>query len=299
MSQIIPFESGGIPAYLKAADVEQLNNDLLTHAGRGFPIISIKGKIFTVSRDGEKQTLMNPLDPSSPANRISMVIVKANAGTSKVYYQNGYVEGSDAKPDCFSNDGIRPDTSVEKPISKQCAACSKNQWGSKIGPDGRKGKACGDSVRIAVALPDNIEDPYFIRVPAASIRNLGELGKTLARKRVSYQMVVTEIGFDPTAATPLLTFKPVGFLEESQYKKVLEVAKGDVVQAILGSNAMVEETETPAAAAAPAPAPKPSPEPKVTTDEVKAAVHKAEAAPEPKPEPVAAGDIDLDDLSFD
>lgn len=305
MTSIVPFESG-LPSYLTTVSKEELNSDLLSHASKGFPIISIKGKVFTVSRDGEKRVIPNPKDPDSPANRIEMVIVKANKGTSKVWYANGYVEGSDAKPDCFSNDGTRPDAGVEKPQSKSCATCPKNEWGSKISPEGKRSKACGDSVRIAVATPTQINDPYFIRVPAASIRNLGELGKMLAKRGVSYQMVVTEIGFDKEAATPLLTFKPVGFLDEVTYKQVKEVAESDVVQNILGSN-FAEVVEAPKdiaeeavakAKATPAPAPKPTPEPVVTKDEVVAAVEAAA----PKTEVQNAQDfasMDLDDLSFD
>lgn len=303
MTSIVPFESG-LPSYLTSVPKEELNSDLLSHASKGFPIISIKGKVFTVSRDGEKKVIPNPKDPDSPATRLQMVIVKANKGTSKVWYANGYVEGSDAKPDCYSNDGVRPDASVEKPQCKTCATCPKNQWGSKMSKEGGRGKACGDSVRIAVATPDLINDPYFIRVPAASIRNLGELGKMLAKRGVSYQMVVTEIGFDASAATPLLTFKPVGFLDEATYRKVKEAAESDVVQNILGSNyAESEEAPEPAAKAAAAvvekaKAPAPKPEPVVTVDEVEAAVSAADSTPSvSKTENFA--DMDLDDLTFD
>lgn len=304
MTSIVPFEQG-LPSYLTTVSKEELNSDLLSHASKGFPIISIKGKIFTVSRDGSKQVIPNPKDPNSPANRIEMVIVKANKGTSKVWYANGYVDGSDAKPDCFSNDGVRPDAGVDRPQSKTCGTCPKNEWGSKISNEGKRSKACGDSVRIAVATPGMVDDPYFIRVPAASIRNLGDLGKTLAKRGVSYQMVVTEIGFDPTAATPLLTFKPVGFLDEVTYNKVKEVAEGDVVQNILGSN-FAEVVETPkelaeqvVEKAKAAPPPKPAPDPVVTKEEVVAAVEAAAPTKAAAPMTQNLADVDLDDLTFD
>jgi hypothetical protein len=310
MSNIIPFESG-LPSYLTTVPKAELNDDLLSHASRGYPIISIKGKVFTVSRDGEKKVLANPKDPDSPANRLAMVIVKANKGTSKVFYASGYVEGSDAKPDCFSNDGVRPDSSVEKPFSSKCDSCPKNAWGSKVSADGKKGKACSDSVRIAVAQPSQINDPYFIRVPAASIRNLGELGKMLAKRGVSYQMVVTEISFDQASATPLLQFKPIGFLDEAAYKQVKEVAESDVVQSILGGG-FNEDTTTPAVTEtvkeeAAKVVEKAKQEPAVAKEEVMAAVEKAEAAPAPKPNVAPTtvqqvddlASIDLDNLAFD
>lgn len=313
MSNLIPFDSSNLPAYLRGAP-KVSNEDLLAHASNSYPIISIKGKVFSVSRDGERNVIPNPRDPESPASNIDMVLVKVSKGTSKVWYAKGYTEGSDAKPDCWSNDGIKPDASVEKKQATSCAACAKNAWGSKVGDGGTsKGKACSDSVRMAIATPDQINDPYFIRVPAASIRNLGEYGKMLAKRGVSYQMVVTKIAFDMASPTPLLTFKPVGFLPEEGYKAVLEEAAGDTVQSILGGSGSTESTppvedipmET-YKAPAPTPAPQPKPTPKVDVEEVQQAVAAAAPTPKPapKPEPTVAettnlADIDLDSLDFD
>ncbi len=42
MANIVPFESGTLPAYLKSVDVSELNQDLTSHASSGFPIMSIK-----------------------------------------------------------------------------------------------------------------------------------------------------------------------------------------------------------------------------------------------------------------
>ena len=59
MSKIIPFDtaSGNLPAYLKQANRAAVNDDLTAHAGTGFPVMSIKGKNFTVVRDGERTVL--------------------------------------------------------------------------------------------------------------------------------------------------------------------------------------------------------------------------------------------------
>jgi len=66
MSALIPFESAGLPAHLRALDVATINGDLTAHAGTGFPVISIRGKVFAVVRDGERVVLPNPRDPESP-----------------------------------------------------------------------------------------------------------------------------------------------------------------------------------------------------------------------------------------
>lgn len=308
MASLVPFESGNLPAYLKQTNASDFNSDLLSHASSGFPVISIKGKVFTVVRNGERKIIPNPKDPDSPASSIDMVIVKANKGTSKVWYAGGYEEGANQKPDCFSNDGVKPDASVEKPQCKTCAACAHNQWGSKVGEGGGKGKACGDSVRIAVATPNSPNDPYLIRVPASSIRALGELGQTCAKRGVAYNMVVTKIGFDMETPTPKLTFKPIGFVDDKTYAQVVETAESETVRNILGSGFSPAEADAEhnvaekAVEAAKATSKATVSKSKVVTDdEVVAAVEKAAlAAPAKKAAMVEADiDLDLDGLSFD
>lgn len=317
MSNIIPFESGKVPAYLKSLNAADLNSDLTNHAGTGFPVISIKGKVFAVVRDGERTTLTKQVDGEEiPAPSIDVVIVKANKQNSKVFYLKGYQDGAEnQKPDCFSNDGSKPDASVENPQAKSCAVCPHNQWGSKVGDNGGKGKACSDSVRLAVAQPDLINDPYLLRVPPATIKALGEYGKALAKRGVPYTAVVTKIGFDMESPTPKLTFRATGFLSDAAYAQAQEVAAGDVVAAILGSEGAVAapepdatadlKGEPPKAAVAAKPAAAPSKSKTVTDEEVETAVQTAPAAKaKAKPEPAVVTDVEvpnlnLDDLNFD
>lgn len=300
MSNIIPFDSGTLPAYLKSPNRAVANDDLTAHAGSGFPVMSIKGKNFTVVRDGERTVLTKEVDGETMAvQSIEVVLVKANKGTSKVFYAKGYQEGSEAtKPDCFSNTGDKPDASVAQPQCKSCAVCPHNQWGSKIGDNGGKGKACQDSVRMAIATPDLINDPYLLRVPPASIKSLGEYGKMLHKRGVGYNMVVTRIGFDMESPTPKLTFKPTGLLSDSAYAQVQEVVASETVSSILGSEGIVAGVAEIAA-----------PEDDLPVVEVKAAPApvaekpKAAAKPKAEPKPVAVEvdvpDLNLDDLNFD
>lgn len=295
MSTLIPFESAALPSYLKNVDLSEFNNDLTAHASSGFPSLSIKGKTFAVVRDGERTILRNPLDPESAATNVDVVLVKANKGTSKVFYINGYDEsGENKKPDCFSNDGQKPDASVEAPQSKSCALCPNNQWGSKVGDKGNsKGKACQDSVRMAIATADLINDPMLLRVPPASIRALGEYGKMLDKRGVSYNMVVTKIGFDMESPTPKLTFKPIGLLSEEAFNEVQTVIASDTVQNILGNGfamvPMIKGESIP---------PQEVPEPPKEAPKPKAAAPKA-AKPEAKVADVDISDLNLDDINFD
>jgi hypothetical protein len=312
---IIPFDSGSkLPAYLKQVDVASLNSDLTSHAGGGFPAISIKGKVFAVVRDGEREVLRNPKDPDSAATSLDVVLLKANKGTSKVFYLKGYnpEQSEGQKPDCYSGDGITPAADAQNKQAKKCATCPHNQWGSRITEKGAsKGKACNDTVRMAVAAAGLLNDPMLLRVPPASIRALGEYGQTLAKRGVAYNMVVTKVAFDMDAESPKLTFKPVGFLDDAAYAEVQETVDSDIVASILGAsfNAVeaapaAEDTEVPEEAPAPVAKPKPvaKPAPVEAEEEAPAPVAKPKPAAKaaPKPAPVEDDlDLDLDGISFD
>jgi hypothetical protein len=297
MANIVAFESGKLPAYLTAVNVSELNQDLTSHASSGFPIMSIKGKVFTLSRGDEKTVLPNPKDPESPATSIDVVIVKVNKGTSKVFYLNGYKEGEQAKPDCFSNNGDRPDAGSKQPQSKSCQTCAHNQWGSKIGENGGKGKACQDSVRIAIAPPDQVNDPMLLRVPPASIKALGELGTACAKRGVPYNAAVTKISFDLASATPKLLFKPVGLLDDATFAVVQEVANSDIVRNITGNGFTAEPAPALAEPEVEQPKPVTKAKPKATIAEEEFVAPKATV--KANPVDVELGDLNLDDLSFD
>lgn len=312
---IIPFDSGSnLPSFLKKVDVAALNSDLTAHAGGGFPVISIKGKVFAVVRDGEREIQMNPKDPDSAATSLNVVLLKANKGTSKVFYIKGYDKDSSEgqKPDCYSNDGVEPAADAQNKQAKKCATCPHNQWGSRISEKGAtKGKACADAVRMAVAPAGQINDAMLLRVPPASIKALGEYGQMLAKRGVGYNMVVTKVGFDLQAESPKLTFSAVGLLDDEGFAEVQEIAASDVVSNILGASVVagiaadapaVEEAEE----EAPAPVVKPKAKPVVeeVAEEEEApkpvAKPKAAAKPAPKPAPVEDDmDLDLDGISFD
>ena len=296
---IIPFDSGsGLPSFLKKVDIAALNSDLTAHAGGGFPVISIKGKVFAVVRDGERELQMNPKDPDSAATSLNVVLLKVNKGTSKVFYLKGYDKDSSEgqKPDCYSNDGVEPAADAQNKQAKKCATCAHNQWGSRISERGAtKGKACADAVRMAVAPAGQINDAMLLRIPPASIKAIGEYGQMLAKRGVGYNMVVTKVGFDLQAESPKLTFSAVGLLDDDGFNEVQAVAQSDIVASILGTNAAVEFV--PAVEVEEAPAPKAAP--KVEAPAPKPEV-KAKPAAKAKPAPVEEDiDLELDGISFD
>jgi hypothetical protein len=271
MSAIVPFESAKLPAFLRNRTAPIVNELSANVGGGGFPVLSIKGKVFTLVKGKEREVLLNPEDTDEVATSISVVLLKANAGLSKVWYANGYVEGAVDAPDCFSHDGIVPDPSAEHKQSTKCQGCPKAVWGSKISDAGKKLKACSDSRRVAIANLDDIENPILLRIPAATLAPLAAYGDLLAARNAPYNSVVTKIGFDRDSASPKLTFKPLGWLTDEQWTQVEEVVESDAVAKILGVTGeapIPHEDDLPEGAppkaavkAAPAPAPKPAAKP--------------------------------------
>jgi len=313
-TNILPFESKTLPAYLKGVDKGVPLNDDLVSSGAGFPVISIKGKTFAIVRGGEREILPNPKDPDSPATSIDVVILKANKGMAKLYYPKRYEEGDDGKPLCYSNDGVAPAADAQEQQSPKCGTCRWNEWGSRVTDAGKKTKACSDGKRLAVTTPDQLNEPYLMRVPPASLSNLTEYAQFLAKRTVKYNMVVTKITFDADAATPKLMFKAIGLLDDASYTQVQEALKLDVVDMIVGAPMENFESTTPAttpAIAAPA-APEAATVAKQAIDAAAAkpvapkAAAPAPVAAKPAPAPAAPApaaepeiEVNLDNLSFD
>lgn len=307
MSNLIPFDSAKLPASIAKAFSISFD-DFSTGQKGGFPVISIKGKVFHIKRGDEKTLVTKPDSDGEPAASLEVIVLKTHPGVAKTYYSKGFSEGSVEKPDCYSNDGTAPAADAQSPQAKKCAACPHNQWGSKITEDGKKGKSCADVKRLAVAPAGQINDPMLLRVPAASLKTWDQYVDLLKKRGVPPPAVVTKVGFDYTVAHPALTFKPIGFIDEAMAVEVKEVLDTDAVQNIIGgapSAAEVDngEAETPKAAvvdeAEAAPKAK-----------VKVEAEAEEEAPAPAPKKVAkvvevddditAGlDDMLNDLGFD
>jgi hypothetical protein len=271
MSDMVAIKSGGLPAHLQG---KTKTNNLFAAAVTvgGFPVISIKGKVFHIQRGDERELVTKTGTSDEPASALEVVILSVNPNKSKVFYNSGFVEGSVAKPTCYSNDGIAPASDAEEPQSKKCNVCPHNQWGSRITENGGKGKACGDSMRLCVAPAGMINDPMLLRVPAATLKTLGQYGSQLAKRGVEPQYVVTRVGFDYNVAHPALTFKAMRFVEEDELATVETTLtdEADIIDQITGvaekpsisvesvaeSAPVAESVEKPVEAKKPKPAPK-------------------------------------------
>jgi hypothetical protein len=304
MTAIVPLTPGAnLPAYLQRRDVlSAINKEVLSNAA-GFPVLSIKGKVFTLVKDGERKVLTRPEDPDEVLQSITLTVVRANT-KSRVFYAKSYVEGEDgaaAKPDCSSNDGIAPNADSRNPQAKKCQLCPHAVWGSKVSADGQggKGTACTVNTRLAVIDPDQAaksDEPeaYLLRVPAGSRGNFGDVVKAAEARGIPYNALALKVGFDKEAPSPKLTFKLVGLVDDHTYGKLSAMYETDDIKAIVGLGAGKAADEHPDTAAQDAN--EADLDAALAAKAAKDAIGKA-ATPAPKPTPKpAAKAIDLDEL---
>jgi hypothetical protein len=219
------------PAYLKQVGLDDLTKSLAGNTGS--KRISIRGGVFRLMVNGE--------EIAKNENRaMNIVIVNGGRYVARQFYAGAYVAGEVSAPDCWSNDGEKPDASVESPQSKSCEGCPQNIKGSGQGDS----RACRYQQRLAVLLADDIQgDVYQLVLPAKSIFGRGDLDKMPFQQYAKYvgsqgksiNTLVTELRLDSDSDTPKLTFKPIRFLTEQEYNVAKEkgespAAKSAVMQ---------------------------------------------------------------------
>jgi hypothetical protein len=205
----------------------------------GFAVVSIRGKVWRIKHQGNEIPIMRT--PTEQALSIEVVLVKASAAISKIYYEGSYTQGDDSPPDCWSANGVKPAAEASKPQAATCAGCPKNVWGSKITETGKKTKACADSRRMAVVPLGDIDNetyggPMLLRVPPAS---LGELASFDAKMRgMGYPLfaIGVRISFDIESEYQKLIYGAIRPLNEVEAQKVLALRDSPLVARILDSD---------------------------------------------------------------
>lgn len=304
MTAIVSLQGGQLPAYLRNKTADASINDEVRTGGAGFPVMSIKGKVWTLVQDGERRILTKPDDPDEVVQSVEMVVLRANPN-ARVYYEGEFAEGTEGAegaPDCYSNDGVRPGADAKHvPIDPNtgekcinCQACPMAVWGSKRSRDGgeSKGTACTVNTRASIVAPDDFEKnpdeirPILLRIPAGSRANFNDIIKQADKRGIPYNALVLKASFDKEQAFPKLLFKITALLNDSAYETSKSLFTNDDVMGMVG---MGPQRSAPAAQA---PAPKPAPKPEVNDPgaDLDALIGaKAEApAPAPAPAPRAA-----------
>jgi hypothetical protein len=171
-------------------------------------------------------------------------------------------------------------------------------------------RACRFSQRLAVVLANNLEgDVMQLQLPATSIfgkeegdkRPLQAYARYVVANQASPEMMVTRMQFDTKAEAPKLFFKPVRWLDESEYE--VAVKQGQTDDAKRAITMTVAKTDN---VAAPAPLALEGAKPKATKKtKAEPAVEAEDESVEPtvrkgkSDEPPAAGKSSLAKLAAD
>ena len=217
MSEITLFNQD-LPDYLKDVQLDEVTKALV--GNNSSKRISLRGGKFRMVVNGEEILTSN-------SDALNVVIVNAAKDVSRTFYAKVYNPKEDAAPpDCWSNNGVTPDATVEAPQHHNCTECPQNVKGSGAGG----GRACRHFRRVAVALSDDIGgDVYQLQLASKSIFGKGDLTHMPFEQYVKYvgsqgynlNTLTTEMRFDPDSDTAKLFFKPLKFLSKEQW----EVAK--------------------------------------------------------------------------
>jgi hypothetical protein len=298
MAKDILASTGKLPAHLR--NFGGADDDWESGAAAGFPVLSIKGKVFHVSRGDDHELVLDP-NTGEQATGINIVVLKTHKGVAKTYYAKSYEEGDSEAPTCYSLDGLAPAEDADDRQAKKCAICKHNQFGSRITDSGGKGKACNDQKRLAVAAVGQLNEPMLLRLPPMTLKTWDTYVRLIASKGLRPNSVITRLSFNPSVAYPQLEFKAADFVSEDMIPALEEAIINPVLDSIVGGVAhdtkggesvpiVDDEDDEDDEDDAPPPPPK------------KKAAPKKKAKPAPEPEIDEDDDEeadDLDDLDFD
>ena len=218
MTNIALFNPSNAPSFARNHELSETAK-ALTGGGVGNSTqrISIKGGVFRLLAGGKEIAAIDE-------RFLDVIIVKAAPKVSRIFYAKSYDGDNITGPDCWSNDGERPDASAENKQATTCMSCPQNIAGSGQG----NSRACRYQQRLAVVLENNIEGAVLqLTLPATSVfgkedgdkRPLQAFARNLAMQNppISPEMIVTRMKFDTKAEAPKLHFAPSRWLTDEEY----------------------------------------------------------------------------------
>jgi hypothetical protein len=285
MSNVALFNNQ-LPDYLKEVQLDDVTK-ALSGGDSQTKRIALGANKFVLKVNGTEIS-------KTPTNKLEVVIVNASKHVSRTFYAKAWDPKADAAPpDCWSNDGEKPDPTVKEPQNSSCIGCQQDINGSGQGNT----KACRKNRRVAVALASDLNgDVYQMTLQSKSIfydmKDPGDLehmpfnqyAKYVGSQGYNLNTLVTEMRFDEDSTVGKLFFRPVRFLEKHEWD--VAVKQGDSAAA---KNAVTMSVATGDS--------KPKLEAPAAKAQVASVAVEAEAVPEPtkraekKVEPKAKPDL--------
>lgn len=210
------------------------DNDMSAGIQASFAVVKYRGKVWSVSYRGVETPVLRA-DGDGQANSIEVVVLKASPVVSKTFYLNGWTPGMSEPPDCFSNDGIKPDDQSPAKQNPICKTCPNNYFGTG---QGGRGKACADNKKLVVVPLDDLSNeayggPMLLRVPPASLQSMAAYGEKLRQVGYPAYAVATRVSFDLNVTHPQFIFGAIRALSDEEAAVVQELLVDERVDRIL------------------------------------------------------------------
>lgn len=221
MSQEIDlFSTTAVPAHLRAVTGGLTDSIADTIGGEAVPTIGLKGSRFRLKEGSQELAVRDE-------HYLDVVIVAAAPAISRIYYASAYGAEDQARPACFSADGIKPSSEAEMPQCASCALCPQNEKGSRISDNGQAAKACSYFRRLGVSiLGDDSGKVYRLDIKSQGLfgesngagKSFNEYVKFLRSRQAELTTLVTRLTFDTNATVPKLLFQASRWLTAEEYE---------------------------------------------------------------------------------
>lgn len=205
----------------------ELARQIAEKAGEGIsagrvPRIKMASKTFVLVDSDGVETIIMPaeLEIHKDGNQyLAGIVLDVKGPLPRAFYIAEYDKDADAEaPDCFSNDGLKPDASVKSPQCDVCAGCPQAAYGSaKKG----EGQACAQTKIAAVLIPKR--GVYKLKVTPAALKFWKSYCKSLGNAGLPLTMVRTLIGFKQDETYPILQFQYGGPVIADQSDKSMRI----------------------------------------------------------------------------
>ena len=212
----------GLPANLANRQRRNVMADAVSGLGMARPAhISIRGGKFHLVNAAGAEFLV-------PTHHLDMIVVDANANTSRIYYEGPYDPTRNDPPACFSDNGTGPSNQSIAPQSTTCAVCPQNVRGSDTTFTGKPTTACERRKKIAVIIPnDPAVNVYEFQIPPGSLSGLKAYADWLGQqatgggRKMDVADVITRVEWDPERQF-IMTFKPVGYADDDRTIQIID-----------------------------------------------------------------------------
>jgi len=202
-----------------------MSNDLIQNIGNTLPVSmreqmaeAVAADLARIGSTGGKDSIRITQDkkflfPDETSSDGPLELILVDFVYRNEYYPGAYNRKEIVPPTCFA---VGPHQASLVPLEKspkvQAESCSVCQW-DKYGssPQG-EGKACKNTVFMAVLQPDATEDSplYVIKTSPTGISYVNKhIAKILRQVNLPAYAVITKMFFDPNISYPSLRFEIV------------------------------------------------------------------------------------------